>query len=182
MDQGVLWGKLTDELVDKAFQFYKTFYYAPPAIKVRAIPRIIGQDRSGNLILGVLHFLSVQALLHGTMGTGLFAILFKLFVWDDSAMFFDGSSLGNVHSHITTTPSTVCPNGRPSKNIAAYLFGMVVYLSVIIPALETVANPVKDVDTREVQVEALRILSAGNVIIIGTMLLVLSLQVRFLHL
>ncbi|KAJ2931828.1 hypothetical protein H1R20_g5267, partial [Candolleomyces eurysporus] len=67
-------------------------------------------------------------------------------------MFFDGSSL------------------------AAFLFGVVVYISVVIPGLQAIAKPVKDVDTRDVQIEALRVLSAGNVIIIASLLLVLLLQ------
>lgn len=86
------------------------------------------------------------------IGVGLAGFIFKLHKWDESAMFFDGSSL------------------------AVYVFAIMVYLSVIIPGLQTVADPVKDVDTREDQLEALRMLSAGNIIIIGCLFLVLLLQ------
>lgn len=40
--------------------------------------------------------LHVQALLHGMMGFGIIGLVSKLHRWDDSAMFFDGSSLGEV--------------------------------------------------------------------------------------
>lgn len=52
-----------------------------------------------------------------------------------------------------------------------------VYLTVTISSLRTIVNPVRDVDTREDQVEAMRVLSAGNVIIIATLVLILVLQV-----
>ena len=35
-----------------------------------------------------------QALLHGLIGVGLVAIITKIHRWDESAMFFDGGSLG----------------------------------------------------------------------------------------
>ena len=63
---------------------------------------------------------------------------------------------------------------------AAYVFAITVYLSVGVPACRTVANPVVDVDTREDQIEALRILSAGNTIIIVLLGAVLALQVSLL--
>lgn len=51
------------------------------------------------------------------------------------------------------------------------------YLSVGVPACRTVAHPLP-VDTREDQIEALRVLSAGNTIIIVLLGAVLALQVR----
>ncbi|KAJ2915485.1 hypothetical protein MD484_g4959, partial [Candolleomyces efflorescens] len=125
VDYRVLWGELTNEVINDGFQFYTTFFNAPPAIK---------------------------GLLHGMMAVGLGACLFKLLSWTESAMFFDGSSL------------------------AVFLFAIVVYIAVVIPGLQAIATPVKDVDTRDVQVEALRVLSAGNVIIIACLILVLLLQ------
>ncbi|PSR73796.1 hypothetical protein PHLCEN_2v10366 [Hermanssonia centrifuga] len=86
------------------------------------------------------------------MGVGIIGLAGKLHKWDDSAMFFDGSSL------------------------AAYIFAIAVYLSVGVPASRTVATPVEGVDTREDQVEALQILSAGNTIIIVLLGAVLALQ------
>ena len=60
---------------------------------------------------------------------------------------------------------------------AAYVFGIVVYLTVTISSLRTIVNPIHDVDTREDQVMAMRVLSAGNVIIIIALVLILALQV-----
>lgn len=52
------------------------------------------------------------------------------------------------------------------------------YITVGVPSSRTVADPVVGVDTREDQIEALRILSAGNTIIIVLLGAVLTLQVR----
>lgn len=60
---------------------------------------------------------------------------------------------------------------------AAFIFAIAVYLSVDIPASRTIATPVEGVDTREDQIEALRILSAGNVIMIVLLGAILTLQV-----
>ena len=59
------------------------------------------------------------------------------------------------------------------------MFAISVYLSVGVPACRTIAQPVEGVDTREDQIEALRVLSAGNTIIIALLGAVLALQVRF---
>lgn len=61
---------------------------------------------------------------------------------------------------------------------AAYIFALSVYLTVGVPASRTIATPVEGVDTREDQIEALRLLSAGNTIIIAILGGVLFLQVR----
>ena len=66
---------------------------------------------------------------------------------------------------------------RPQLSLAAYMFGVVVYLTVTINSLRTIVNPVENVDTREDRVEAMRILSAGNVIIVACLGLILALQV-----
>ncbi|KAI0033684.1 Shr3 amino acid permease chaperone, partial [Vararia minispora EC-137] len=126
VDQRVLFQKrLTDEAISDAFQFYTTFYNAPPAIK---------------------------ALLHGMMGVTIISTIGKLHKWDESAMFFDGGSL------------------------AVAVFSIAMYTAVTIPALRTIVNPVPDVDTRSDQVEALQLLSAGNVIIIVLLGAILALQ------
>jgi hypothetical protein len=52
------------------------------------------------------------------------------------------------------------------------------YITVTIPAIRTVVTPVEGVDTREDQIEALRVLSAGNTLIIVLLGGVLALQVR----
>ena len=66
---------------------------------------------------------------------------------------------------------------RPQLSLAAYMFGVVVYLTVTVNSLRTIVNPVENVDTREDRVEAMRILSAGNVIIVACLGLILALQV-----
>lgn len=52
------------------------------------------------------------------------------------------------------------------------------YITVTIPSIRTVVTPVEGVDTREDQIEALRVLSAGNTLIIVLLGGVLALQVR----
>ncbi|KLO19048.1 hypothetical protein SCHPADRAFT_865628 [Schizopora paradoxa] len=93
---------------------------------------------------------AIRTLLHSMVGVGLAGLIGKLHTWTESAMFFDGSSL------------------------AAYIFAVALYLSVTIPSLRTIVNPLEGVDTREDRIEAMRILAAGNVIImllLGGMLL-----------
>ncbi|KAJ3530684.1 hypothetical protein NM688_g7675 [Phlebia brevispora] len=126
VDYRVLFEPLTEDVIRDGMEFYKTFFYSPPAIK---------------------------ALMHAVMGMGILGLVGKIHKWDESAMFFDGSSL------------------------AAYVFAVSVYLSVGVPACRTVARPVEGVDTREDQIEALRVLSAGNTIIIVLLGAVLALQV-----
>lgn len=63
-----------------------------------------------------------------------------------------------------------------SGRAAAFIFAIAVYLSVGIPASRTVAAPLQE-ETREDQVEALRVLSAGNTIMIVLLGAVLVLQV-----
>jgi len=122
---------------------------------------------------------SPQALLHGMVGVGLIGFVSKLHRWDESAVFFDGSSLGT------------CPTGTSHFSVpilklllplpAVYVFGIAVYLTVTINSLRTIVDPVKDVDTREDQIMAVRVLAAGNVIIISCLGLILALQVSRHH-
>ncbi|KAI0788831.1 Shr3 amino acid permease chaperone [Abortiporus biennis] len=125
VDSRILFMPFTEDAARDGLEFYTTFFNSPPAIK---------------------------AFLHAVMGIGIIGFVGKLHKWDDTAMFFDGSSL------------------------AAYIFAIAVYLSVDVPASRTIATPVPDVDTKEDQVEALRILSAGNVIIIVLLGAILALQ------
>jgi len=122
IDYRILHKELTQDVIEDGFQFYATFFNAPPAIK---------------------------ALLHGFIGVGIIGLIAKLHKWDEAALFFDGSSL------------------------AAYIFAVAVYLSVSIPSLRTVVTPA-DVDTLEDRIEAMRVLSAGNTImmlILGSVLI-----------
>ncbi|KIJ20794.1 hypothetical protein PAXINDRAFT_125216, partial [Paxillus involutus ATCC 200175] len=86
IDYRILHQALTEDVIEDGFQFYATFFNAPPAIK---------------------------ALLHGFIGVGILGLVAKLHKWDESALFFDGSSL------------------------AAYIFAVSVYLAVTIPSLRT---------------------------------------------
>jgi len=96
--------------------------------------------------------LGIKALLHGLIAVGVIAIIAKIHRWDESAMFFDGGSL------------------------AAFVFATTMYITVTIPSIRTVVTPVEGVDTREDQIEALRVLSAGNTLIIVLLGGVLALQ------
>jgi hypothetical protein len=58
----------------------------------------------------------------------------------------------------------------------AYIFAVAVYLAVTVPSLRTVVTPV-DVDTRADRIEAMRILSAGNTIMMVVLGAILVLQV-----
>ncbi|KAI0080162.1 hypothetical protein K474DRAFT_350062 [Panus rudis PR-1116 ss-1] len=147
VDYRVLFAPLTDAAVRDGLEFYTTFFNSPPAIKVRAHERTDHKTRSEYVCF------QIQALLHGVMGMGLLGLVGKIHKWDESAMFFDGSSL------------------------AAFVFAIAVYLSVSVPASKTIALPIEGVDTREDQIEALRILSAGNVIMIVLLVGILVLQV-----
>ncbi|KAG2138844.1 Shr3 amino acid permease chaperone [Suillus cothurnatus] len=124
VDYRILHQELTEEVVEDGFQFYATFFNAPPAIK---------------------------AVLHGFMGVGILGLVAKLHKYDESAIFFDGSSL------------------------VAYIFAVAVYLAVTVPSLRTVVTPV-DVDTRADRIEAMRILSAGNTIMMVVLGAILVLQ------
>lgn len=64
------------------------------------------------------------------------------------------------------------------RSTGVFVFGIMLYTTVVIPGVRTVANPL-DVDTREDQVEALRVLAAGNTLIVVCLGLTLALQVGF---
>ena len=59
----------------------------------------------------------------------------------------------------------------------AYIFAMATYIAVTIPSLRTIVEPVPDVDTLEDRIEAMRILSAGNTIMMVLLGSILALQV-----
>ncbi|KAG9100890.1 hypothetical protein FRC06_003571 [Ceratobasidium sp. 370] len=115
---------LTDKIIDDGFEFYTTFFNAPGAVK---------------------------ALLHAMMALGIVSLIAKLHAWDESALFFDGSSL------------------------AAFVFGVILYAAVVIPALRIIVTPLPT-DSRNEQIESLRILAAGNTLIIICLVAVLFLQ------
>ncbi|CAE6412781.1 unnamed protein product [Rhizoctonia solani] len=125
VDHKVLYAApLTDKIVDDGFEFYTTFYNAPRAVK---------------------------GLLHAMMGLGILSLVAKLHKWDESALFFDGSSL------------------------AAFMFGIILYASVVIPALRIIVSPL-ETDGRKERTESLRILAAANTLIVICLVGVLAMQ------
>ncbi|KAF8661277.1 hypothetical protein AX16_001378 [Volvariella volvacea WC 439] len=125
VDHKLLWGEVTEEKIHDGFQFYTTFFNAPPAIK---------------------------ALLHTMIGVGMAGLVAKLHKWDEYAMFFDGSSLG------------------------VYVFNVVIYITVTIPGLQTIVMKPEDDESRALQIDAVRVLAAGNVIMIFGLGGILALQ------
>lgn len=86
---------------------------------------------------------------------------------------------GHVWVRLVPLPPCVpLPDGGRTVALAAYVFSIAVYITVTIPALQTIVTPLPDVDTREDQVGALSVLSAGNVIIMFLLGAILVLQVR----
>ncbi|KAB5594465.1 ER membrane protein SH3 [Ceratobasidium theobromae] len=125
VDHKVLYAApLTDKIVDDGFEFYTTFFNAPGAVK---------------------------GLLHAMMGLGILSLISKLHNWDESALFFDGSSLG------------------------AFVCGVILYASVVVPALRIIVTPLES-DTRQERIESLRILAAANTLIIICLVAVLVMQ------
>jgi len=126
VDRRILYGGVrpSEEDYADAFKFYTTFFEAPLAIK---------------------------ALLHAVMGIGLLALAGKLHKWDDSAVFFDGTSL------------------------ALFLAGVIIYISVTIPTMRTVVDPLPG-DSIGDQRDAIAVLAAGNTLIAGCLVGVLGLQ------
>ncbi|PIL25040.1 hypothetical protein GSI_12928 [Ganoderma sinense ZZ0214-1] len=178
VDYRILFTTLSDNVVRDGFEFYTTFYNSPPAIKASFLrslqPSILPSPEL--LILGLV----------GLIG--------KLHKWDESAVFFDGSSLGAFSLHHLgpcpgIPPQLPCPatvayvphlplptSWMFQTPTAAYIFALAVYMTVGIPACRTVADPVPNVDTKDDQIEALRVLSAGNTIIIVLLGGILALQ------
>lgn len=60
---------------------------------------------------------------------------------------------------------------------ALYVIGVIIYSSVTIGGLRTIVHPTED-NTESDRIEALRVLSAGNTLIILCLVGVLLLQVR----
>jgi len=72
----------------------------------------------------------------------------------------------------------LCRCWHPSSwSTVAYVFSIVLYVTVTIPSLRTVVTPLQE-ETKQNQVQALCVLCAGNVIIIVCLLAVLALQVQ----
>jgi Ca2+/H+ antiporter len=111
-------------------------------------------------------------MLHGMVGVVLLGLVGKLHNWDDSAMFFDGSSLGSLRG------SSFCSRaGANVGSIGVVVFGLAVYITVVIPTLRTIVTPLAE-ETRQDRIEAMTVLSAANIIIMVCLGLVLLLQVR----
>jgi hypothetical protein len=128
------------------------------------------------------------------VGVGLLGLLSKLHKWDDSAMFFDGTSLGkkkffldwsmarSLENLELTGPSLSPPSVLSRILLGVYVFGVAIYISVIIPMLQTIVDPTV-MDTKADRTEAMRVLSAANIIIMVCLFGILALQVSscFFH-
>ena len=143
---------LTESSLESAYAFYTMWYDAPKAVK---------------------------ALLHTALGIPLFAIVCKLHMWSESAVFFDGSCLV-LHMasiiiyltiHVPNLPvfgeySLRDPSTRPSSSTLCLL-----PIHVVIRCENTVksANVPYDANARvwneEEKQEAVRVLSAGNALV-----------------
>ncbi|EJD48001.1 Shr3 amino acid permease chaperone [Auricularia subglabra TFB-10046 SS5] len=123
-DYRLLFAPLEEQTFSDAFGYYSTFFNAP---------------------------IGVRALLHSVIGVGIIGLLGKIHKWDESAMFFDGTSL------------------------ALFMFGFIVYMSVVLPGLRTVVTPT-ETETEELRREAVRVLAAGNTLIVLCLVGVLALQ------
>jgi len=124
VDYRILHMSITEQATQDATHFYTLFYNAPPAIK---------------------------ALLHSMMGFGILSLLGKLHKWDESAMWFDGSSL------------------------AAFVFAISIYLTVIIPNLQNVVNP-GETTSEFTHEQSLSLIGAGNSIVMVILILIMALQ------
>ncbi|KAH7105813.1 Shr3 amino acid permease chaperone [Auriculariales sp. MPI-PUGE-AT-0066] len=124
IDYRLLFVELNNETFEDAFTYYATFYNAP---------------------------IGVRALLHAVMGVGLISIFAKLHKWDESAVFFDGSSL------------------------FLYCAALVIYIAVSIGGLQTSVAPLAH-ETLDLRQEAMRVFAAANVLIVGCLLGVLLMQ------
>lgn len=174
---------MTKDVVDDGFQFYTTFFNAPPAITVRNCARMrrLAQrpERQAGADKSIL--LPLQALLHGMVGVGLVGLISKLHKWDESAMFFDGTSLGMFFSASGCLICGILTCVYVCGSAAAYMFSIAVYLTVTIPALKAIVTPLEAADytpeDEEDKVQAIRVLSAGNIIVIVCLGAILFLQV-----
>jgi hypothetical protein len=88
VDYRVLFEPLTEESIQDGFQYYKTFYNAPLGIKVQ---NIFFFHAFNDLKTRTRY---TQALLHGLIGIGVASIIAKIHRWNETAMLFDGGSLG----------------------------------------------------------------------------------------
>lgn len=109
-------------------------------------------------------------MMHTIMGVGLIGLVGKISKWDESAMFFDGSSMGKKGCHIRHLCLT-------ELFVAAFVFGIIIYLTVTVPGLRTVVLPPTNPEEEADKLEALRVMCAGNVLVGLCLIGVLCMQV-----
>ncbi|KZT56792.1 hypothetical protein CALCODRAFT_410531, partial [Calocera cornea HHB12733] len=95
--------------------------------------------------------LAVKALMHTLMGVGLLSLVASFTTWTETALFFDGTS------------------------IALYVGSIAMYISVAIPSIRTVVEPLPE-DTPQDREDALGVLGAANVLIALLLVGILGLQ------
>lgn len=160
IDYRILHLEITPEATQDASHFYTLFYNAPPAIKVG--PAFVYDIHTTDTVW--------KAFLHSMMGIGIVCLLGKLHRWDESAVWFDGSSLGMTKPAVRLVPTN-------EFLTAVFVFSIAVYLSVTIPALKAVVNPA-EADPEFTFDQNLGLLGAGNTIIAGLLVLILVMQAR----
>ena len=116
------------------------------------------------------------------MGIGMLACILKMGEWDESALFFDGSSVGELplSSSRRLGLQAQAQSRLPQSRLGLFLIGIILYISVTLPTLGSVVSP-SEVDTLNDQREALSVLMAGNSMIIFCLVGILVLQVRRLY-
>src|SRR5258705_96905 len=105
------------------------------------------------------------------MGIGIACLLGKLHQWDDSAVWFDGSSLG-MRKHARGRCVRSYWFRLTKFRTAVFVFAIAVYLTVTIPALKAVVNPA-EADPEFTPDQTLGLLGAGNTIMTGLLVLIL---------
>lgn len=66
---------------------------------------------------------------------------------------------------------------NPCSGIVAFMAAVILYLSVVVPGVKTIANPQK-IETDAERIESLRVIGAANTMMIVCLAAVLLMQVR----
>ncbi|KAG8847151.1 hypothetical protein FRB96_001669 [Tulasnella sp. 330] len=151
VDYRLLYGEVTPEAFQAALQFYTTFYTAPVAVKT---------------------------LLHSLIGIDIFALVLKVNKWDESALYFDMSSLGEPPLRMNAYRMFLNLVTLPYYSQVALMGAVILYLAVVVPGVKTLMDPLVD-EIESERVEVLRIIGAGNTMAIGCLVAVLAMQASF---
>ena len=90
VDIPLLYYPVTQTALDKAYTFYGIWFESAGAVKVSQLIHPSQLNRMGERAKPA----DQQAMFHVALALPMCALIFKLHGWSESAMFFDGSSLG----------------------------------------------------------------------------------------